>query len=307
MLTKVAAHFPHGEVIEVPQGSHLILEDEPRLVIHETKSFLEEGLMPHSNAALKADSNVVSKSAQHGASVLVDRFSQIAAKDGTALGAVEASAQAGGKPCFTRINRTELSEQITRYARGIQSLGLRPGDKVLMLVPPGFEFLQLTYAVLSLGATPIFIDPGISKEHLFACLNDIQPDCLIGAPKAHILRLIAPKCFRSLKCSIVASKIPMPGARSLRYLQSFSCQGLETASRQSETEFIAFTSGATGKPKGVVFTSTMIEEQLKIFSSRLGLVDGGIDLPLLPIFSLFHIHLVLPRSLPLLTPANHWS
>ena len=52
---------------------------------------------------------------------------------------------------------------------------------------------------------------------------------------------------------------------------------------------IAFTSGATGKPKGVIFTDKMVQAQLDIFKNQFGMEEGKKDLPLLPIFSLFNL------------------
>lgn len=45
----------------------------------------------------------------------------------------------------------ELAKLINQYQRGFAELGLAPGDRVLMLVSPGADFLALSLAVAGRG------------------------------------------------------------------------------------------------------------------------------------------------------------
>jgi acyl-CoA synthetase (AMP-forming)/AMP-acid ligase II len=159
-----------------------------------------------------------------------------------------------------------------------------------MLVPPGVEFLALGFAVMGRGAVPVFVDPGIGRENLMRCITDAAPDALIGTARAQALRLFGKRIFPRLKFHITASEWIYTGGKNLAFLRKFAASPLPEAEAGPEA-FIAFTSGATGAPKGVVFTNEMLATQLDIFRRAFGLEEGTRSLPLLPIFSLFDIAL----------------
>jgi acyl-CoA synthetase (AMP-forming)/AMP-acid ligase II len=70
--------------------------------------------------------------------------------------------------------------------------------------------------------------------------------------------------------------------------------------RAQNAALIAFTSGATGTPKGVIFTNEMLEEQLRTIRDVLGQEAGGSDLTLLPIFSLYNVALGVTSVFPIM-------
>jgi acyl-CoA synthetase (AMP-forming)/AMP-acid ligase II len=208
----------------------------------------------------------------------------------------------------------ELAKTINQYQRGLSELGLAPGDRVLMLVAPGADFLALAVAVMGRGATPVFVDPGIGMERLSRCIQDADPHAFIGSPKAHLLRILKRSLFHRIKFHITASEWAFSGGYSLAYLKRFANAALPPVSlpklrsdgtlRAQDAALIAFTSGATGTPKGVVFTNDMVREQLRVIRDVLGQEAGTSDLALLPIFSLFNVALGVTSVFPILPPGK---
>ena len=45
-----------------------------------------------------------------------------------------------------------------------------PGTRLVLLVPPGVEFVKLVFALLRSGATTVLVDPGMGRKHLVNCL-----------------------------------------------------------------------------------------------------------------------------------------
>lgn len=286
MLGKVAQHFPKASVLEIPQASHLVLEDAPELSNRTIKNFFLRTVWKESVAS---DEHTAAMSASPGPqNALYESFAALAGRSD--LGdAVITPTFFVDYVTYAHTSFRDLATKVYKYERGLSHLGLTPGDKVLMLVPPGIEFLALSYAVMGRGATPIFIDPGIGKENLFKCISDAAPDVFIGSPKAQLLRLKGKKLFPNLRFHVTATYIPFTGP-NLSLLDTFSAKELPHAGSPGPG-MIAFTSGATGVPKGVVFTNEMLREQLRIFREVFGIEEGLKDLPLLPIFSLFTIAL----------------
>ena len=294
MLDKVSAHFPQARVLGIAEASHLVLEDAPQLSCSTIRDFL-------SGAAAGEDAGRPGAKLPLGGA-LYRRFCTSAAR-APQENAVIVPSFLGDSVKYAQTNFEALQALTNQYQRGLSELGLCRGDKVLMLVSPGVDFLALSYAVIGRGAIPVFLDPGMGKEKLLRCIADIRPDAFIASPKAHLLRLLKRKLFSAVKFNVTATDWICPGSTTTAFFKKFSSKTLpETAS--TGICLIAYTSGATGTPKGVVFTDEMIEAQLTIFSEVFRIEAGSKDLPLLPIFSLFTVALGLCSVFPPMDPAR---
>lgn len=275
MLNKVAQHFPQARIREIPEASHLVLEDAPDICINIIRPFLLEA----------AEQKPVQATAGLNQNAFVAALRQLAEKSPHQDAVIDPQFFPDTVR-YIHHNFRELGFLINKYERGLSGQGLRAGDRVLMLVPPGVDFLALSYAVMARGAIPVFVDPGMGKENLFRCIQDSEPNFFIGSPKAHLLRYLKPSLFKHLRASVCVSDWLGLGTVTTGTLKKYSAQPLPPVSAP-EVALIAFTSGGTGVPKGVLFTQTMVREQLRIFKDVFGLQAPAKDVPLLPIFSLF--------------------
>lgn len=283
MLNKLLKHFPNASVLEIPEASHLVLEDAKDLAFDAIEKFLIHG--EASNAKAKDESTIVPSKVP----VLYEKLSQHVSTFPNEAAAIIPSFL-GQRVSYQQLKFSEVFALINQYRRGLLALGLKPGYRVLMLVPPGVDFLALTYALMAEGAIPVFIDPGIRRDHLLQCLSDLRPDVFIGSPKAHLLKMLKSQAFATVKFQIVASDFSIGRSPNLSFLKRFAATPAPP-SVWNDTAFVAFTSGATGRPKGVVFTQRMLAAQLEILSKQFKMERGGKDLPLLPIFALFNLGL----------------
>lgn len=281
MLDKVAGHFPQASILEIPDASHLLLEDAHEQACEVIHEFLLNGR----GTGIVRKSQPAGESA--GINALYEAF-QTRAEENPQSDAAVVPYFFFGDVNYQRTNYRDLRMLVDKYRRGLVQLGLAPGDRVLMLVPPGIEFLALSYAVMGCGAVPAFVDPGMGRDNLFKCIASLKPAAMIGSPRAQLLRLRRRRLFPQLKFHVTASNWIYTGGPNLSYLKKFSFRALPAAPSQ-ETNLIAFTSGGTGTPKGVIFTAQMLKEQLRIFREDFGLEAGQRDMPLLPVFSLFNL------------------
>lgn len=327
MLSKVAAHFPKGELLEIPDASHLVLDDAPQIVIPAVKEFLDrDTLAAPAQSAPRDQSQKVVEQEVGSVHAMYDAVMAFAERSPITPAVVSPrwirDPINGSGLHYSNTSFGELAKTVNQYQRGLSELGLAPGDRVLMLVSPGSEFLALALAVMGRGATPVFVDPGIGLERLSRCIQDADPHAFIGSPKAHLLRLLKRALFHRIKFHVTASEWAFSGGHSLGYLKRFANAPLppvplpklkaDGTLRAQDVALIAFTSGATGTPKGVIYTNEMIAEQLRVIRDVLGQTEGTADLALLPIFSLFNVALgvtsvfpILPAGKPLaLDPAH---
>jgi olefin beta-lactone synthetase len=319
ILRHVAARFPQADVVEIPAASHLVLEDAADQSIAAVAAFLQP-VVPALGSEPTAERHVV-----HAAPL--DVRSDAAAEVRSPVNGLYASLHAAAaaapwvsavtkvsfprwsdRPQYDAIDFAALSARITAYENGLAAAGLRAAERVIMLVTPGADFLALSYAVMGRGAVPVFIDPGMGVDAVVACMREAQPTGFIGVPKAHLLRLKAAELFRSLRFCVVAGRVPLFGATRLRDLLKPTGGPPAPIPRQADDPaLVAFTSGGTGRPKGVIFTNRMLTEQLAVFRGQFGFRGGEQDLPLLPVFSLFTAALGVGSIFPPLDPSRPLS
>ena len=282
MLNNVLAHFPHAKVLEIPQASHLVLEDAQEQCCRKIDEFLKA-----SPDSLRSEGSSPVLPDNDSQNALYQAFCDTAAERGDNLAVIEPSFLVDELK-FSQLSYLQLKNLVNKYQRGLSELGLKAGDKVLMLVSPGNEFVALSYAVMGRGAIPVFLDPGMGLKKLLKCIEALNPEVLIASPKVALLKLLRWKIFHSCRFVVVASNFYTLGLPNLGLLKRFSTFEPEPV-EAGENALVAYTSGATGVPKGVVFTNAMIKQQLNIFRTTFGMQPGHKDLPLLPIFSLFNV------------------
>ena len=200
---------------------------------------------------------------------------------------------------------SELEATSARYATALASQGVKPGQRVILMVPPSLDFVCLTFALFRLGAVVILIDPGMGFANLRRCIAAVQPEVFIGIAKAHAFRLLCRVPFRSVKKSIWLGSSPAPFVTSLAPLArqaSTDCPIFQA--RKDDLAAIIFTTGSTGPPKGVQYSHGIFHAQLQLIRDYYQIGPGDIDQPGFPLFALFSTALGAKAVIPQMNPAK---
>ncbi|MFY9677513.1 MAG: alpha/beta fold hydrolase, partial [Glutamicibacter protophormiae] len=78
----------------------------------------------------------------------------------------------------------QLGQRVNDLARGLEQIGVRPGSRVNLLVPPGIELTTLIYACLRLGAVIVVADAGLGTAGLGRAIRGAGPGYLVGIDRA---------------------------------------------------------------------------------------------------------------------------
>ncbi|TFH46206.1 MAG: hypothetical protein E4G92_06735, partial [Bacteroidia bacterium] len=73
------------------------------------------------------------------------------------------------------ITAGELYVDSHRLAVSMLHSGVRKGDRVLMALPPGVEFLKIIYANMMVGTVVSIIDPEMGRDNYQAKLKQFSP------------------------------------------------------------------------------------------------------------------------------------
>ncbi len=210
-----------------------------------------------------------------------------------------------GRAKFIQFSFRQLNQECDRYAHGLTEYGIRQGDRTLVMVRPGIELIAVAFALLKMGAVPVMIDPGMGRKPFLQCVGETEPVAFIGIPVAHVLRVLFPGTFKTVKHSVTVGKRWFWGGATLDQVRSERRDPFPVAPTTTESEgAVAFTSGSTGIPKGVVYLHGMFRAQIELLQNEFRIAEGEVDMPGLYIFALFNPALGVTTVFPDMDPTR---
>ncbi|MDR2721374.1 MAG: AMP-binding protein [Coriobacteriaceae bacterium] len=196
-----------------------------------------------------------------------------------------------------RVSFKELDETINRFAHYFVKQGISSGMKVLLFIQPSVELPATTFALFKIGAIPVFIDPGMGVKNLVRAVSEVVPQAMIGLPLVRILSRVFRKSFSS-----VHTKLSCVTLRDEAKNESVDFEKYEAP--ENEMAAILFTSGGTGKPKGVVYTHKIFMTQTRLLQEMFSLTSDDIDCPCFPLFSFFTLAMGMTSCIPEMDSAH---
>lgn len=198
----------------------------------------------------------------------------------------------------------ELDLWTDAMARGLRATGIRDGMRVLVLVRAGIDLIGLTYALFKAGAVPVLIDPGMGRKAFLGCVEQLAPAAFIGIPLGHVIRLLFPGSFRSVKTVVTAGPRLFWGGPTLKGLAKTPGDPFMARVQDDDEAAVLFTSGSTGPAKGVVYTHGMFNAQVRELGAIYDFQPGEVDLAAFPLFSLFDLAFGMTSVIPDLDPSK---
>ena len=212
---------------------------------------------------------------------------------------------ASGRAKTVQFSFQQLNAEVDAYAYGLRDFGVEMADRVLLMIRPGVELIAVVFALLKMGAVPVLIDPGMGRKAFLQCVAETEPTTLIGISLAHILRKLMPASFATVQRNVVVGGPRFLADVSLKAVRAAVPAPFPIAPTTPEDEAaVAFTSGSTGIPKGVVYLHGTFQAQVALLREHIGVQAGEIDLALLYIFALFNPALGVTTVIPDMDPTK---
>ncbi len=164
----------------------------------------------------------------------------------------------------------ELYAEVNRFAAVLRDLGVGKGDRVLIYMPMTPEAVFAMLATVRLGAIHSVVFGGFAAASLAARIDDARPKVMITSDagmrmgKVIALKPLVDESMRLAKHPPrhvvvvdrgIDQKMTLTQGRDIDYAQAREKQrGVEvpvTWLESNEPSYILYTSGTTGKPKGV--------------------------------------------------------
>ena len=193
----------------------------------------------------------------------------------------------------------DLELECNKLASGLIQYGMKPYERVLLMIPYGIDFVTLTFAMFKAGLTPVLIDPGLGKKNVLKCIQQVKPHGMIAAPIVHAIKKIVPSPFKSIKHYVTAGRRWFWGGTTLDNLRRLGKIDFKImATEEDHPAAILFTSGSTGPAKGVPYSHYIFNHQIRILKDQFKIQPGETDLPTFPLFGLFSTGLGMTSIIP---------
>lgn len=199
------------------------------------------------------------------------------------------------KGYWKQVGWPEYYKQIEALACAFLEAGLAPDDKVALMSATRWEWSVTDYAVMGLHAVTVPVYQTVTAEDLEYILNDSGARFIVLENRA-MMRLflsIRDRCPKIEK-ALVLEKIREEDVEFLSW-HAFLKSGEESAAarreafeerlratRPDQVATLLYTSGTTGKPKGVVLTHTQIMSEVAEAFPYVGAHPEDVSLSFLP-------------------------
>ena len=190
----------------------------------------------------------------------------------------------------TKITFRELERLVNRFTRAVLDLGVRPGDKVAMLLPNIPQIIIADYATYRVGAVTAMNNPLYTESELEHQLNDSDATVLVTLdlllPRA--LKLMDKTKIKTIITCHINDYLPFPVKQLFPFvkkgmyrkvepqegvyqfmdlIKEYSDDPVENLARWDDVAALIYTGGTTGVSKGAMLTHANISGIMQQFNA----------------------------------------
>jgi fatty-acyl-CoA synthase len=184
-----------------------------------------------------------------------------------------------------RMTMGDCAQRARRLASGLVELGIEDGDRVATLLWNQSEHLELYFAVPLMGAVIHTLNPRLSADDLSYIAADAEDRIVVvDESLVHVLESID---YQFERVIVVSDSGSVP-ADAIEYesLIAGSQPMSWPAIDERQAAAMCYTSGTTGRPKGVIYSHRALVLHSLVFAlpDALGIGSRDVILPAVPMF-----------------------
>ena len=187
------------------------------------------------------------------------------------------------------INYRDLSAQIQQFAAGLQSLGIKPQDKVALFSDNSPRWFIADQGIMTAGAVDVVRSSRAEQQELAYILENSDSTALVAENIKTLDKLTPELADLPIELVILLSDETPPEDMAIKTInfsqlmelgRNNSLQPVEQTKDTLAT--LLYTSGTTGKPKGVMLTHGNLLHQVNYIKTVFQPQPGDVLLSILP-------------------------
>lgn len=195
---------------------------------------------------------------------------------------------------------SQAQEQIGQWRRALQASHIASGQRVAILLPNGLQAMSIDQATLAQGAVPVPLHAIDNPGSIAYILSDCEASLLVvgQAEQWHKIQAVGtplPALHTVVVTGAARGELPTsptgPGARLVSledWLDAAYGEAVsETPPGPEDLAAIVYTSGTTGKPKGVMLTHRNVVANVRAVLERVSPRADDVFLSFLPLSHTF--------------------
>jgi fatty-acyl-CoA synthase len=172
-----------------------------------------------------------------------------------------------------------LADSVTEAARRMRGMGVRPGDRVLLVLPTSADFVVFFWGILRAGATPVPAYPPAGWKQLAGFAGTAAR--MTGITGARLM--IVPEPLRDvLKGAAELRGCGVAGPEDIWAAKA--APALPRPPAPDDLALIQFSSGSTGEPRGICLTQANLLSNIRGFARRMELKRDDVLVSWLPLY-----------------------
>lgn len=162
-----------------------------------------------------------------------------------------------------RLTYREVRELANRFGNLLREAGVRPGQRVMLALPDGPEYVEALFGILKIGAVAVMVNPHLKPDEIAYFYE------YTGASVVLVHRDTAGAFRAAAEAASGTRTLLTVGTPELKARRAAAAPELENfPSRHDEAAIWLFSGGTTGRPKAVVQTHASFAHTTECYAKR---------------------------------------
>ena len=175
-------------------------------------------------------------------------------------------------------------KRVKELGGGLESIGIKKGDKVAILLHNCVEYVEIYFAAISRGAVVVPVNTFLKTEEVVFILNDCGVKTIFTSSD---FSDIAGAIDRQAAPARIVAVDEIKGQGYVKYSGLFGAALEPVDSESDDTAAILYTSGTTGNPKGAMLSHKNFISDVENSIGIIGITNRDVFMCFLPMFHSF--------------------
>lgn len=172
-----------------------------------------------------------------------------------------------------RLTYAELNERSSRAANALADLGIGAGDRIAVLLKNSVEFYEIVYGAAKVGATVVGLNWRLAAPEVATIVADCAPVAVVCDPE-----------FEALLAGLEILRVEIGHDYERRLVAASADDPLSVPQDPSATVLLLYSSGTTGRPKGIRITNENLSYSAKMATYGFRMDASSVNLVPSPLF-----------------------